>query len=196
MQILLVTMHSIKQQNAHQQEGEKKETDKKQKGRKDQELRRIHNRNSSYKPFALQCDIILFLPTVKCFQEYTVHRKQQQKETNTWVTIEGGTKCSKQAITKMKDFFYKSIKEHLSMHIWIIQFLLQSSFRTGYKTNKQRIKQRQKYWHIPLGLNCLQGRVNHISSSLLCRRCKERSHSTNTDKSKATLRSSKSLNTI
>lgn len=68
MQILLVTMHSIKQQNAHQQEGEKKETDKKQKGRKDQELRRIHNRNSSYKPFALQCDIILFLPTVKCFK--------------------------------------------------------------------------------------------------------------------------------
>lgn len=58
-------------------------------------------------PLHFSMIFILFLPTVKCFQEYTVHRKQQQKtsQRTLWGTIKGGTKCSKQAITKMKDFF-------------------------------------------------------------------------------------------
>lgn len=60
----------------------KKETDKKQKDRKDQAIRRIYNRNDSYKPFALQYDIYIFLPTVKCFQEYAVHRKLQKEQVN------------------------------------------------------------------------------------------------------------------
>lgn len=34
-------------------------------------------------PLHFSVILILFLPTVKCFQEYAVHRKQQQKEINT-----------------------------------------------------------------------------------------------------------------
>lgn len=45
----------------------KKETDKKQKDRKDQEIRRIYNRNDSYKPFALQYDIYTISSHSKVF---------------------------------------------------------------------------------------------------------------------------------
>lgn len=108
MQILLVTMHSIKQTKCPPTGGKKEETNKKQKDRKDQEIRRIYNRNSSYKPFALQCDIYTISSHSKVFSRVCSAQKTTSYGVLQKVVQNAGCK---QAITKMRDFS-KSIKEH------------------------------------------------------------------------------------
>lgn len=83
MQILLVTMHSIKQTKCPPTGRKKKRQTRNRKTEKIKKLEEFTTGTVHINPLRFSVILILLLPTVKCFQEYTVHRKQQQKEINT-----------------------------------------------------------------------------------------------------------------
>lgn len=93
MQILLVTMHPIKQTKCPPTGGKKKRQTRNRKTEKIKRLEEFTTETVHINPLHFSVIFILFPPTVEFFQEYTVHRKQQQKENKKlWGTIESGTK--------------------------------------------------------------------------------------------------------
>lgn len=64
-------------------EREKKRQTRNRKAEKTKSLEEFTTGMVHVNPLHFSVVFILFLPTVKCFQEYAVHRKQQQKEINT-----------------------------------------------------------------------------------------------------------------